>query len=50
VILDGFPVLDVLDRDSHGRPTSIRAAVIHGNFDNTMHGWRAQTDLIQRKP
>lgn len=41
VVLDGFPVLDVLDRDSHGRPATIRAAVVTGYFDSTMHGWRA---------
>lgn len=41
VVLDGLPILDVLDRDDHGRPTAIRAAIISGHFDNTMHGWRA---------
>lgn len=41
VVLDGFPVLDVLDRDHHGRPTAIRAAAITGYFDTVMHGWRA---------
>lgn len=44
VVLDGFPVLEVLDRDAHGRPVAIAAAVVAGFFDPTLHGWRAHAD------
>lgn len=41
VLLDGWVVLDVADRDRAGRPVAIRVAVVGGSFDGSMHGWRA---------
>lgn len=41
VVLGGYPILDVLDRDNAGRPTAVRAARVSGVFDTTLHGWRA---------
>lgn len=41
VVLAGYPVLAVLDRDSAARPARARVAVIDGMFDPMMHGWRA---------
>jgi hypothetical protein len=44
VVLDGYPVLDIVERDPVGRPVAVRVAVVGGFFDSTMHGWRAHAD------
>ncbi|MDN5916919.1 MAG: hypothetical protein L0I76_17740 [Pseudonocardia sp.] len=44
VLLDGLAVLEVCERDTRGRPAAIRAAVVAGFFDSSMHGWRAHAD------
>ena len=44
VLLGGWAVLEVTDRDLGGRPSQVRVAVIGGFFDPTMHGWRAHAD------
>lgn len=44
VLLDGWVVLDVVDRDPGGRPATIRTAVVGGFYDPSMHGWRAHAE------
>ena len=40
-VLDGHPVLQVLDRDPDRRPARVLVAVFGGYYDSAMHGWRA---------
>ncbi len=41
VVLDGQPVMEVLDRDPDGRPARVLAVAIGGGYDSSLHGWRA---------
>lgn len=37
-LLDGHPVVDVGDWDDQGRPLTVRAVILCGTFDPTIHG------------
>jgi hypothetical protein len=47
-VLDGHPILQVLNRDTAGRPVRVLAAVFGGYFDTAMHGWRAHGTAVLR--
>ncbi|GGM23008.1 hypothetical protein GCM10007977_025250 [Dactylosporangium sucinum] len=47
-VLDGHPVVQILDRDPDGRPAQILAVVVGGGFDPQIHGWRAHGDAVPR--
>jgi hypothetical protein len=47
VVLDGFPVLDVIERDDGGRPVVVTVAAVAGYFDSAMHGWRSHAEALQ---
>lgn len=40
-VIDGHLVLQILDRDSDGRPSAILTMVFDGTYDSSTHGWRA---------
>ncbi|WP_405787094.1 hypothetical protein OG753_03610 [Streptomyces sp. NBC_00029] len=46
-VVDGLPVVDVLEWDDHvtpRRPTRVQTALISADYDTRMHGWRAHAD------
>lgn len=43
-VVDGYPVVQILDWDAQGRPIEILALVVSGTFDTVNHGWRAWGD------
>lgn len=47
-VIDGHLVLQILGRDSEGRPSEILTMVFGGRFDSSMHGWRAQGPATSR--
>ena len=47
-VLDGHPVLAILDRDSAGRPLQVLAVAVGGSYDTVMHGWRAHGAALPR--
>jgi hypothetical protein len=47
-VIDGHLVLQILERDSGGRPSQILTMVFDGGFDSSMHGWRAQGLALTR--
>lgn len=49
VLLDGWVVLDVVERDPGGRPATIRTAVVGGFYDGSMHGWRAHAETYDAR-
>lgn len=48
VVLDGHPVLAILDRDGAGRPAQVLAVAVGGGYDTMMHGWRAHGTALPR--
>jgi hypothetical protein len=48
VVLDGHPVLAILDRDASGRPAQVLAVAVGGGYDTMMHGWRAAGTALCR--
>lgn len=40
-VLDGLPVLAILEYDADGRPSQAAAVSVEGHYDASIHGWRA---------
>jgi hypothetical protein len=48
-VLDGHPVLQVLDRQADGLPTEVLAVAVAGHFDSAIHGWRAHGAAVAKQ-